>query len=727
MSALPAVGMVIKRAANKHGPIKRERVLWLDRQRDIAVTIALNDDKAMPEVISARKLDLLWSNGDLTAGVDEFTYLATATVKHPARCEINWQAVKSIVQDEPRCFDRAIRASLLTNAQKESGRKRDTLIRDLRRYWQSGKQKNALGTNFDRCGAGGQRRVSDDLSKPGRVSVLEKHGHVERGPAVTSEIAKLFEMYLKRYVLKSSPQSLAFAYQKLILERFSTTKRGKAGRLITDPLPPDRRPTLRQFRYYARKQYGISATKKAQDGVEAYEQTVRPVLGNSSLVMGPGSVFQIDATETDTHLVNSVRRERPIGRATHYFTTDAFSALIGGMYIGIEAPSVLVVRQTLANTAQSKVKFCSQNQIPIEDEEWPCRHFPESIVADRGEIIAKSVDLVVREHNLKVTNLPPFRPDWKPFVEGNFALANHLLHTLPGAVRRTRSEVRKRDPRQDAELDLFGISQILILFVLYYNAHHILQNHPFDVCEIQHNVKPRPLDLWRWGVLHRSGALRVKSEDAIRMLFLERSEATVTGYGLRFQRADYDCALAHEHEWFQKARTQGQWKVPICFDRRNLQFIYLLPEGRRPLIACPILRRDEQMVGLSLEDIQDYEKFLQYRDAVLREEQLAGKVNLHARVDDVVEEQRKRTHDRKKAVPTVSKSEIKRGVREHRAEERVRRSASVHKGVCGASDVPAASDAQASPSNDATLSTTSLVDFRDSRHLKLLRERRQRK
>ena len=182
----------------------------------------------------------------------------------------------------------------------------------------------------------------------------------------------------------------------------------------------------------------------------------------------------------------------------------------------------------------------------------------------------------------------------------------------------------------------------------HYNPLHILANHPFDLFEIQHNVKPRPLDLWRWGVLHRSGALRVKSEDAIRMLLLERAEATVTGYGLRFLQADYDCALAHEHEWFQKARTQGQWKVQICFDRRNLEFIYLLPEGRRPLIACPVLRRDEQMVGLSLEDVQDYEKFLEYRDAVMREEQLAGKVNLHARVDDVVEDQRKRTRDRKK-------------------------------------------------------------------------------
>jgi len=203
--------------------------------------------------------------------------------------------------------------------------------------------------------------------------------------------------------------------------------------------------------------------------------------------------------------VNSILRERPIGRANHYFTTDAFSAAIAGIHVALESPSVLMVRQTLANASSSKVAFCKQLGIAIEEEEWPCHHFPSSLIADRGEVIAKSVDIVVDELQLKVTNLPAYRPDWKPFVEGNFALANHVLHTLPGAVRRDDTP-RKKDSRLEAVLDLFGITKVLAEFALYYNPHHILKNHPFDRFEIQSNVRPRPLDLWRWGVLHRSGA-----------------------------------------------------------------------------------------------------------------------------------------------------------------------------------------------------------------------------
>lgn len=212
------------------------------------------------------------------------------------------------------------------------------------------------------------------------------------------------------------------------------------------------------------------------------------------------------------------------------------------------------------------------------------------------------------------------------------------------------------------------------------------------------------------------------------MLLLERAEATVTGYGLRFGDADYDCSTAHEQEWFQRARTQGTWKVPVCFDRRNLEYIFLLPEGRRALVACPLLRRDKQMVGLSLEDIEDFAKFRELRDALMREDQLKGKVNLHARVEEVVESQRKLTHDRKKAAPVVSKNAAKKGVREYRNEERGRENAKIHKDVAVApSSTKATVPSVATTSPDPGSATTSLADFREARRLQALRERRQNK
>lgn len=724
-----AVGLVVQGTRRGKASSQRERILWLDRASNIAVTIALDDKKAVPEVCTSKDLDRRWASGELVQIGDDYAYLAVMdTSRHKARFDRNWAAIRPIVEDEPNCYDARRRAKLVTAAEKQSKRKRDTLIRDLRRYWQAGKQKAALATQYDRSGGAGQPRDFEGRRKPGPRGIMERHGHLERGLPVNAEISSLFETYLKKYVLRKKPLTMAAAYSQLCKDHFSAKKMTTAGRQIVELLPLDRRPTLRQFRYYAQQNHKISERKKTQDGIEAYEQTLRPVLGNTSKdVVGPGDVFQIDATETDTYLVNTILRERPIGCAEHYFMTDAFSGLIGGLYAGIESPSLLTARLTLANTASPKVEFCARFGIPIEESEWPCHHFPNSIVADRGELIAKAADALVDELKLKITNLPARRPDWKGFVEGNFNLANHVLHSLPGARRRASANPSRDDPRLSAELDIYGITQVLIEFTLYYDKSHILERHPFDLFEIQENVRPRPLDLWNWGVIHRSGALRVKSEDAIRLLLLERGEAVVTGFGLRFGEADYDCKVAHDEEWFQTARAKGRWSVPVCYDRRNPGFIYLLPKNRGPLVACPILRRNDQMIGLSLEDITDYAQFKAYDLALMREEEASSRATLDARVENVVEEQQRLTRDRKNAAPKLSKTEKRSGIRANRNDERARQNATVHK-QHQANMRDSAGTADEGPVDAAdSVRTTSLAKYREERGLKALRERRQSK
>lgn len=107
----------------------------------------------------------------------------------------------------------------------------------------------------------------------------------------------------------------------------------------------------------------------------------------------------------------------------------------------------------------------------------------------------------------------------------------------------------------------------------------------------------------------------------------------------------------------------------------------------------------------------------------MREEQLAGKVNLRARVEDVVEDQRNRTRERKKDAPPESKAEVKRGVRERRTEREA--CPSECQGSPGYTwDVDGSALSGCARRSAAGRVTTSLADFRESRRLKLLRERR---
>jgi len=82
------------------------------------------------------------------------------------------------------------------------------------------------------------------------------------------------------------------------------------------------------------------------------------VLGSSSTdAIGPGSVFQIDATVADVYLVSRFNRTHIIGRPVLYIVQDCFSKLIVGLYVGLEGPSWIGAAMALANTVGNKVSF----------------------------------------------------------------------------------------------------------------------------------------------------------------------------------------------------------------------------------------------------------------------------------------------------------------------------------------------------------------------------------
>src|SRR3546814_11098476 len=54
----------------------------------------------------------------------------------------------------------------------------------------------------------------------------------------------------------------------------------------------------------------------------------------------------------------------------------------------------------------------------------PCHHIPRKLTGDRGELISKASDWTVPGLNLILKNTPPFRADFKSFVEGYFKILN---------------------------------------------------------------------------------------------------------------------------------------------------------------------------------------------------------------------------------------------------------------------------------------------------------------
>ena len=62
-----------------------------------------------------------------------------------------------------------------------------------------------------------------------------------------------------------------------------------------------------------------------------------------------------------------------------------------------------------------------------------------------------------------------------------------------------------KDPRLGAKLDIEQYTKIIINFILHYNKNFYMKNYIRDKDMVVDNVKPTPIELWKWGVKNRAG------------------------------------------------------------------------------------------------------------------------------------------------------------------------------------------------------------------------------
>lgn len=63
-----------------------------------------------------------------------------------------------------------------------------------------------------------------------------------------------------------------------------------------------------------------------------------------------------------------------------------------------------------------------------------------------------------------------------------------------------------------------------------------MKNYIRDKDMVVDNVKPTPIELWKWGVKNRAGKLRVVHPDIMKFYLMPRGSATVTAKGIRFEK-----------------------------------------------------------------------------------------------------------------------------------------------------------------------------------------------
>ena len=689
-----------------NGRTRVERVLWIAPEGTCLYTIDIHDAKAWP--VYRRTDDL---TADLTSKAarvlesDPYASLIRPedeiNPKHQSHRDKYWELIEPLVAAVPQTFQRSRGNSLVHKVVKRCKRK-GTVYELLRRFWQRGQTKNALLPMFERCGwrapdkdENGQHRVritkngsvsKTKLGKKTRMQIADK----SLGINVDEDVLRCFRAGRDSLYENRKGVTKQAAYQRTLELFFSKgTTRTRDGQVKAVVRSLSEIPTYRQFRYWYAKDYSPSRTHKSRKGEHSFDLTRRAILGDSTqMAYGPGSIFQIDSTIGDCYLVSSLDRNRIIGRPVVFLCIDLFSRLIVGFSISLEGGWVGAML-ALYNAASDKVSFCAEYGVTIEKWEWPSCHFPEGVLADRGEMEGYNADHLVNAFGVRMHNTAPGRADLKGVVERCIGRTNQkIIKWVPGAVR--KRERGDKDYRLDAVLDLHDLRKLIIVAILHHNKSSRLKKYRLDEDMIADHVEPVPVDLWSWGIRNRSGHLRKIADDRLRLNLLPEVEASIQRKGLCCEGLYYTCDLARREEWFESAPERGWKKVKLARDPRNLTKAYLRLDGGRRLEVCELVEAEHTFFGKDWYELAEELEVRKQRADNAKYAVIDNTAELNAYADAVIASAEEKTKDQRQEMSNRARVG---GIRKNRGLEKdLEREANAWVLQSDASDGPANSD-----------------------------------
>jgi len=551
-----------------------------------------------------------------------------------------------------------------------------TIYKHFRLYLQAGCSLQALLPSFVKCGARGKRRVADqpDMPKPGRLSALGKLRGRAIGIRITAEIERKFERGVKRFY--KDKVSLKDAFDLTLREFFYKELKIVNGKRETVLPPAEELPTFGQFRYWYEHVYRERdpvAENIRRVGQRTHNLYSRETIGDpNALAFGPGSLYQIDSTISDVHIVNSFDTLRIIGRPVVYGCMDVFSHAAAGISATLEGPNWTGAMLALDIVAADKVAFCAEYGIQIDISEWLIRGFPQAICADRGEFEGFNATNLVKGLRTRVDTTAPYRADWKAIVERQFGLLNQrCVNFLPGRVR----NISRGDPdyRLDAMLTLYDFRQLLIIYVLDYNMNFYLENYRKDEFMIADHVERYPLDIWNWGVQNRGKCFNAATRDQLRLNLLPRRTVSVTGSGIHFEgQLYYTCERALRENWFGRANLRGNWKMEVAFDPRTTDRVYLIIDGGTKIEPCHLTDASRHLKGRDWHEVADYFEIERQAKEAATSRRQQSRANLHDKQNAIIAQAAERKEAALLAAGKISKSVRVSGMKENRAKERER-------------------------------------------------------
>lgn len=589
--------LILKGDRFKLGDGRTYTLLGQSENGNLAFVIDISEHDALP-----RKIDGHWlrSSAQLIEPTSHQPLASSRISQFSSKSSINlcnrvWVQIEPLTRDFG-ALDPSTRWRRITERAREINCSPNTLLTHLRRFWLGGQTRDALLGNYKNCGKPNPRKPGNR----GRPSI--KHGKANF--AVTAKDQEYFRCVIQDFYLTDERKNMTQTLQNLH-ERFYYYLDGNGDKHIR---PPGERPTLRQLSYYAAKNFTLERRLRARKGDKNFEMNHRAVLGTvAQSCLGVGHIYEMDATIVDVTLVSSINRSNIIGRPTLYYIIDRESRLIVGWYLGLENPCWQAALQALFSIAEDKQVLCDRLNIHYRPEDWPAHGvMPQELYVDRGESMSREATKLCTSLETTVTNLPSCRPDWKPIVEGKFALLHQSIgDSTPGYNPASNAKKRRsKDFGLEASLTLSEMEALLVNAIVAHNR-TIMKKYPLSKLQLESEVMPSPISLWNHGITSRAGQLRRHSEQSLRIALLPRGNGIVSEKGITLNGCTYEPVTVDRASWFVAGRTRRA-TVMVSFDRRRCNSVYV-HDPREPsgYFMAKLTARSKKYEGMSVAEVAD--------------------------------------------------------------------------------------------------------------------------
>lgn len=643
------------------------RIIYVDYKHDICAYVFLFSNLSIPIITMLTDLEHEYNSNHLVMITDPFLLMKKdkdLTSKEISKRNESWKIIEKYWEPRKNDFlSKSKRMGAFREIADTENISLMTVRRIFSRFWQRGMNRNALLPDYAKSGGKGKEKNLKEKNGRRRIYCDSETG----GIIITEEIKKQFEVATEKYWRTGQKKPLRQVYRHLLSDFYSikTNKNSEVEKIIKEA---GSIPTFDQFYYWFKKNENTILDIKTRESERQFNLKNRSLLSNSTIeASGPGFRYQIDATIADLYIVSEINRNMIIGRPTVYIIIDVFSRMITGVYVGLESPSWNGAMMVLDSMIEDKVKFCRKYNIDINEEDWPCCHLPEIIIADRGEMEGHAVENLINNLNITIENTPPYRGDYKGIVERFFRTINERIeNNLPGAIMKDYRKRGDPDYRLEAKLTLKEISEIIIRCVLLHNIKEI-EKYPLTPEMIGEGIKPTPLDLWNWGIANKKGTLRKIDQQRFRLNILPRGKATISRGSVVFNKLNYSAAELLDDALYQRNKLK---KLEIVYDPRNIKHIYWLKDDGIQYITLNLLERSCDFKDMYLEDVI----FANKEASSLRQEARKTQLQHEADLDQAMIKISKQASKETKLSTTsnISKSKKLKNIKTNRAEEKER-------------------------------------------------------